>query len=79
MLDTDLHLPAGRARRVELHEYDAVDGQKVLRGAISASGETVTIDDGRPHEVTFSNIESAHLVFEFGPAPKPGGKNQRKK
>lgn len=62
-------------QKAKLRVIAPVDGQKVLRGAIRATGETITVDDGRLHEVTFSNIESAHLVFEFGPAPKPGGKN----
>lgn len=56
-----------------------VDGQKVLRGVIGVAGQTITVDDGRPHATTFDNVESAHLVFEFGPAPKPGGKHQHPK
>jgi len=55
-------------------------GQKVLVGVIGPQqGEYVEITaDGQPVKVLLSDIEWAHLVFEFGAAPKPG-KNPAKK
>jgi ribosome maturation factor RimP len=55
-------------------------GQKVLVGVIGPQeGEHVEITaDGQPVKVLLSDIEWAHLVFEFGAAPKPG-KNPAKK
>jgi len=55
-------------------------GQKVLVGVIGPQqGEHVEITaDGQPVKVLLSDVEWAHLVFEFGAAPKPG-KNPAKK
>jgi ribosome maturation factor RimP len=47
----------------------AVAGQKVLVGVLGAPiGEQLFLKDGsRTFETAFSNIVSAHLVFEYGP------------
>ena len=57
-----------------------VAGQKVLRGAItSVSDGGVSIDQsGKVYEVPFDAIQKANLVFEFGPAPKPGKPGKKK-
>lgn len=54
-------------------------GQHVLRGAIDRkSDEIVTVtQDGKLYEVPLADVQSAHLVFEFGPAPKPGGPKKK--
>lgn len=66
-------------QKAKVRVAEPVDGQKVLRGIVSVSGDTISIYDGTEHKTPFSNIDSAHLVFEFGPAPKPGGKHQHPK
>jgi ribosome maturation factor RimP len=63
-------VPAGQAGR----------GQKVLVGVIGpqTDGHVEITADGQPVNVLLSDVEWAHLVFEFGAAPKPG-KNPAKK
>jgi ribosome maturation factor RimP len=64
---------AGRKAKLRLREL--VDGQKVLVGVIEASAEpgSVAVREGsRVRAVSLANVESARLVFELGPAPKPG-------
>lgn len=63
---------AGEKARIKLD--GAVDGQSVLVGTlIEASDASVTVDSsGREVVVPFDKVASARLVFEFGPAPKPG-------
>jgi hypothetical protein len=48
----------------------------MLVGKISTDqGEKISLTDGdQTFEFTLDNVSSARLVFEFGPAPKPGKK-----
>jgi ribosome maturation factor RimP len=64
----------GKKAKLRLHV--AVAGQKVLVGLIGpVMGDAVRVLLGdKPHDVRFADIASAHLVFEFGPAKKPGKK-----
>jgi ribosome maturation factor RimP len=57
-----------------------VAGQKVVLGVLRAATESrVALDLGsRTHEIPFEDIASGHLVFEFGPAPKPGRPGKKK-
>ncbi|MCC6645434.1 MAG: ribosome maturation factor RimP [Polyangiaceae bacterium] len=50
------------------------DGQRALRGVIDGvEGDVVTmVADGRRHAFSVGDVASAHLTFDFGPAPKPG-------
>ncbi len=66
-----------QGQKAKLRLHASVNGQKVLSGVLGpVSGESVRLtecDGGkRLHDILFDNIGSAHLVFEFGPAPKPG-------
>ncbi len=61
-------------QKAKVRVIKPINGQKVLRGVIGFNDGVITINDGRAHEVPFADIETAHLVFEFGPQPKPGGK-----
>ncbi len=49
-------------------------GQKVVVARLKGiAGDVVRLEEGgRSHELPLSAIDSAHLVFSFGPAPKPG-------
>lgn len=51
-----------------------VAGQKVVIAVLGpVKGDALTLLDGeRTHEVAIADVVSARLVFEFGPAPKPG-------
>ncbi|WP_169927979.1 ribosome maturation factor RimP [Labilithrix luteola] len=63
---------AGEKAKLKLRE--AVGGQKVLVGRLGpVSAGKVAVDDGRKtYDVPLDDIVTARLVFEFGPAPKPG-------
>ena len=61
-----------------------VEGERRFRGTLVAADEDGnTVRDGEDlteHRLTHDQIEKARTVFEWGPAPKPGGaRNQRKK
>ena len=63
---------AGKEAKVKLH--GSLAGQKVVQAKVlGVAGELVRLEEGgRTHELALSAIESARLVFSFGPAPKPG-------
>ena len=67
---------AGKKAKIKLH--NAVRGQKVLVGILGpCSGETFDVIDGsQTYAVSLDNVAGARLVFEFGPAPKPGKKKR---
>jgi ribosome maturation factor RimP len=67
----------GQKAKLKLHT--AVNGLKVLTGVLGpVRGERVHVAEcgagTRAEDVSFDNIASAHLVFEFGAAPRPGKK-----
>lgn len=74
-------------KKAKLRLREPVDGQKVLVGIMTANDNAesnaegrLTVADGkRKYEVTVSNVEHAHLVFEFGthPASKTGDRKKR--
>jgi ribosome maturation factor RimP len=70
---------AGKKARLKL--YNAVRGQKVLVGILGElrDGVLALQDGGASYEIPLADIASARLVFEFGPAPKPGGSKPGKK
>lgn len=70
---------AGKKAKLKLK--NAVSGQKVLIGTLGVpEGAIVPVTDGkRSYEVPLDDVEKANLVFEFGPAPKPGKKNGSRK
>jgi ribosome maturation factor RimP len=73
---------AGKKAKLKVHQ--SVDGQKVLVGILGpVNAGNVSLQDGnQTHQIALDNIAAARLVFEFGPAPKPGkqpGKQPGKK
>jgi ribosome maturation factor RimP len=68
---------AGKKAKLKLHA--AVRGQKVLVGILGpCGGDSVEVIDGHnTYAVAFDNVAAARLVFEFGPAPKPGKKTKK--
>jgi ribosome maturation factor RimP len=68
---------AGKKAKLKLHA--ASHGQKVVVGLLEgcASGKVRVAEGARKHEIPVADVASARLVFEFGPAPKPG--KQKKK
>ena len=69
---------AGEKARLKLKNATA-EGQKVITGILGEPRErVVTVTDGpRSYDVSLENIAAARLVFEFGPAPKPGKHHSR--
>src|SRR5262249_25200064 len=58
---------AGQKAKLRLRE--ALDGQRVLVGVLAsvANGTVCVHSGGRTYEVPLSSIDSARLVFDFGP------------
>jgi ribosome maturation factor RimP len=67
----------GKKAKLKLHT--ASQGEKVVVGTLAGvEGGRVAVTDGhRHHAIPIDQIAAARLVFEFGPAPKPG--KQKKK
>jgi ribosome maturation factor RimP len=67
----------GKKAKLKLHE--ASHGEKVVTGILGgvAGGKLKVTDGNRHHDIRLDQIATARLVFEFGPAPKPG--KQKKK
>ena len=64
-------------QKAKIRVTNPVAGQRVLVGKLGpvSSGNVAVVDGSRTFEVPLADVEKAHLVFEFGPAPKPGKKN----
>lgn len=59
-----------------------LEGERRVRGrlvGVDSTGIEIQPDDGHRHRIAFCDIERAETVFEWGPSPKPGGKNSRKR
>jgi ribosome maturation factor RimP len=53
-----------------------VDGDRRVDGVVAAVGGddvTVQLPDGGDRVVRLAEVDRARTVFEWGPAPKPGG------
>jgi ribosome maturation factor RimP len=70
---------AGEKAKLKLAK--GAGGQKVLVGRLGQVREGVlSIEDGgRSYDVPLDDVVSARLVFEFGPASKPGGPKKKRK
>jgi ribosome maturation factor RimP len=63
---------------VSLKSHEAVFGARRHRGLLlTADDDGITVDvDGEHRAFPYDGIASARTVFEWGPAPKPGGKKK---
>jgi len=68
-------------QKAKIRVANPVAGQRVLVGKLGSATSThvALVDGSRTFDVPLADIERAHLVFEFGPAPKPGKKNAARK
>jgi ribosome maturation factor RimP len=84
-LERTLRLPVHFQREVgkvvSVRLSDVTSEHRRLHGVLVAADETtatIRIDgpEGRPvdHPVRYDQVDRARTVFEWGPAPKPGGK-----
>ena len=76
-LKTERDFRRFEGQKAKLRLTNPVAGQKVLVGKLGpvSSGKVAVVDGSRTFEAPLADIERAHLVFEFGPAPKPGKKS----
>ena len=67
----------GKKAKLKLHTASL--GDKVVTGILGGveGGKLKVIDGHRNHVIPLEQVSTARLVFEFGPAPKPG--KQKKK
>jgi len=69
---------AGKKAKLKLHA--GIKGQKVLVGILGAVNQgTLSLQDShQTFQIPLDDIAAARLVFEFGPAPKPGKPGKKK-
>jgi ribosome maturation factor RimP len=75
-LRTPAHWQGAVGERVKVKLRAEVDGVRRVDGTVAAVGDgevTIDVDGGAPHVVRLDDVERARTVFEWGPAPKPGG------
>lgn len=74
------HYQAAVGTKVKVKTLPSVEGDRRVDGTISAADDDgVTIDtDAGPRRLAYDDIERARTVFEWGGAPKPGTKNNKK-
>lgn len=78
-LRTPAHWRWATGRDVSVKLRSGADGERRLRGVVRAADEhaaEVELADpaGERRRVAYDDIERARTIFEWGPAPKPGGK-----
>lgn len=78
-LRTPAHFRRAVGEQVNLRTTPGTEAGRRLRGTLLAAddaGITVRVgdgDDAPTHTIAHDQIERARTVFEWGPAPKPGG------
>lgn len=75
------HFSAAVGTRVKVKTLASVEGDRRVDGTLrDADGDGITVDtDAGPRRLAYDEIERARTVFEWGGAPKPGTKNNKKK
>ena len=67
--------------KVSVRTLPGVEGDRRVTGTLSAADEEgvlVTPEGGAPgRRVRYADVERARTVFEWGPAPKPGGPKKK--
>lgn len=74
-LRTADHFRRAVGEQVNIRTFARDDGPRRLSGELVAADDaSVTVRaDGTDHTVPLDQVERARTVFEWGPAPKPGG------
>ena len=77
-LRTPEHFQRFVGTTVAVRTHPGVEGERRVEGVLTSADETSIEVDGR--HLSYDDIERAHTVFVWGPAPKPAGpKNKSKK
>ena len=80
-LRTPAHYRREVGKTVALRLRDVVHGERRVTGVLAAADDAqiVVAVDGEPRTIASDPIDRARTVFEWGPAPKPGGGGKRTK
>ena len=76
------HFQRSVGSRVVIKTVAGTEGDRRVEGELSAAddeGIAVTTADGPARRLAYDEIDRARTVFEWGPAPKPGSPQTRKK
>lgn len=79
-LRTPEHFRRFVGAKVSVRTLPGVEGERRVTGTLSAAddeGVVVAPDGGEPRRVSYTDMERARTVFEWGPAPKPGGPKKK--
>lgn len=80
-LRTPEHFQRRVGTKVSVRTLPGVEGDRRVVGVLSAAdddGVVVTPDGGgAPRGIRYADMERARTVFEWGPAPKPGGPKKK--
>jgi ribosome maturation factor RimP len=72
----------GKKAKLKLHTASSGShGEKVVVGILAGveEGKIKLTEGHRHHAIPVDHVATARLVFEFGPAPKPGKANNKKR
>jgi ribosome maturation factor RimP len=75
------HFEGAVGSAVAVKTVPGYDGERRLDGTLAAAdqaGVTLALADGGEVRLSYDDIAKARTVFEWGPAPKPGGKGQKR-
>jgi ribosome maturation factor RimP len=76
-LRTPEHFRGALGEPVTVKTRPGTEGDRRVDGVLSAvesSSVTVTLPDGTTRTVALADVQKARTRFEWGPAPKPGGR-----
>ena len=76
------HFQRSVGSRVVVKTVAGTEGDRRVEGQLTVAdddGIVVTADDGSQRRLAYVEIDRARTVFEWGPAPKPGSPQTRKK
>ena len=74
-LRTPGHFQRFVGTEVSVRTQPGVDGDRRVRGRLASAddaGIVVDLAEGGQRQLTYSEIERARTVFEWGPSPRPG-------
>ncbi len=79
-LRTADHYRGAEGELIKIKTFHDVDGNRRFTGVVENVDEEgfVLSVDNTSHRFSYDQISKARTVFEWGPAPKPGGKNSSK-
>lgn len=74
------HFAWAKDREVSVKMVATFEGDRRIKGIVTSADDTgivVMTETGNSVRLEYREIDKAHTVFEWGPAPKPGSKKGR--